>query len=87
MYNVLPSTMTSKLLYSDMEVRLKLISPMANMPRLLTYLLTQGLNYANLPKILLKFHRYGDHCRTPLEEHLVEAAAYHRTGIRSPVST
>jgi Domain of unknown function (DUF4301) len=44
---------------------------------LLAYLLTsQGLNYANLPKILLKFHRYGDHCRTPLEEHLVEAAAY-----------
>ena len=44
---------------------------------LLAYFLTpQGLNYANLPKILLKFHRYGDHCRTPLEEHLVEAAAY-----------
>ncbi len=44
---------------------------------LLAYLLTsQGLNYANLPKILLKFHRYDDHCRTPLEEHLVEAAAY-----------
>ena len=44
---------------------------------LLASLLTpQGLNYANLPKILLKFHRYGDHCRTPLEEHLVEAAAY-----------
>jgi hypothetical protein len=44
---------------------------------LLTYLLgPRGLNYANLPKILLKFHRYGDHCRTPLEEHLVEAAVY-----------
>jgi hypothetical protein len=44
---------------------------------LLAYLLTsRGLNYANLPKILLKFHRYDDHCRTPLEEHLVEAAAY-----------
>src|SRR5262249_41614634 len=44
---------------------------------LLAYLLTShGLDYANLPKILLKFHRYGDHCRTPLEEHLVEAAAY-----------
>ncbi|MDH3604171.1 MAG: DUF4301 family protein, partial [Candidatus Tectomicrobia bacterium] len=33
-----------------------------------------GLNYANLPKGLLPFHRYADHCRTPLEEHLVEAA-------------
>lgn len=44
---------------------------------LLAYLLTPtGLNYANLPKALLKFHRYADHCRTPLEEHLVEAAAY-----------
>jgi hypothetical protein len=44
---------------------------------LLSYLLTpQGLNYANLPKILLKFHRYGNCCRTPLEEHLVEAAVY-----------
>jgi len=44
---------------------------------LLAYLLTsQGLNYANLPKILLKFHRYDDHGRTPFEEHLVEAAAY-----------
>lgn len=44
---------------------------------LLAYLLTpKGLNYVNLPKALLKFHRYADHCRTPLEEHLVEAAAY-----------
>lgn len=42
----------------------------------LDYLLTPtGLDYANLPKALLKFHRYPDHCRTPLEEHLVEAAA------------
>jgi hypothetical protein len=45
----------------------------------LEYLLTaKGLNYANLPKALLKFHRYADHTRTPLEEHLVEAAAYAR---------
>jgi hypothetical protein len=44
---------------------------------ILEYLLTpKGLNYADLPKALLKFHRYADHCRTPLEEHLVEAAAY-----------
>jgi hypothetical protein len=46
---------------------------------ILAYLLTpKGLNYANLPKGLLQFHRYPDHCRTPLEEHLVEAAAYCR---------
>jgi hypothetical protein len=44
---------------------------------ILEYFLTpRGLNYANLPKALLAFHRYPDHCRTPLEEHLVEAAAY-----------
>jgi hypothetical protein len=44
---------------------------------ILEYLLTpKGLDYANLPKALLKFHRYPDHCRTPLEEHLIEAAAY-----------
>lgn len=44
---------------------------------ILKYLLTPaGLNYANLPKALLPFHRYPDHCRTPLEEHLIEAAAY-----------
>jgi hypothetical protein len=46
---------------------------------ILEYLLTsKGLDYANLPKGLLQFHRYPDHCRTPLEEHLVEAAAYSR---------
>jgi hypothetical protein len=37
-------------------------------------LMPSGLNYAGLPKALLHFHRYEDHCRTPLEEHLVEAA-------------
>ena len=35
-----------------------------------------GLNYGNLPKGLLKFHRYEDGSRTPLEEHLVEGALY-----------
>ena len=38
-----------------------------------------GLDYAALPKGLLKFHRYPDGTsRTPFEEHLVEAAAYVR---------
>ena len=36
----------------------------------------RGLNYANLPKGLLKFHAYPEGCRTALEEHLVEAIAY-----------
>ena len=35
-----------------------------------------GLNYGALPKGLLKFHRYDDGVRTPLEEHLVEGALY-----------
>ncbi len=36
----------------------------------------KGLNYGKLPKGLLKFHRYEDGARTPLEEHLVEGALY-----------
>ncbi len=35
-----------------------------------------GLNYGALPKGLLKFHKYEDGNRTPLEEHLVEGALY-----------
>jgi len=45
--------------------------------RILEYTLTdQGLNLAHLPKGLIPFHAYPDHPRTPLEEHLVEAAHY-----------
>lgn len=45
----------------------------------LDYLLTErGLDYAALPKGLLRFHRYPSGNRTPFEEHLVEAAAYVR---------
>ncbi|MCK8491934.1 MULTISPECIES: DUF4301 family protein [Spirosoma] len=43
----------------------------------LSFLLTdKGLEYGNLPKGLLKFHNYPDGPRTPVEEHLVEGAAY-----------
>lgn len=35
-----------------------------------------GLNYGALPKGLLKFHKYAEGARTPLEEHLVEGALY-----------
>ncbi len=35
-----------------------------------------GLHYANLPKALLAFHRYPDHVRTPMEEHIHEGIAY-----------
>ena len=36
----------------------------------------KGLNYANLPKGLLKFHKYPNGDRMAIEEHLVEAAQY-----------
>lgn len=37
-----------------------------------------GLDYGSKPKGVLKFHRYMDGARTPLEEHLVEAQDYMR---------
>ena len=36
----------------------------------------EGLNYGQLPKGLLQFHEYEEEVRTPMEEHLVEAALY-----------
>lgn len=36
----------------------------------------KGLNYGQLPKGLLLFHKYADGARTPMEEQLVEAALY-----------
>ena len=36
----------------------------------------EGLNYGNLPKALLLFHRYLTETRTPVQEHLVEGALY-----------
>jgi len=35
----------------------------------------RGLNYSSLPKALIPFHRYSEHYRTALEEHLVEAVS------------
>ena len=36
----------------------------------------EGLNYGQLPKGLLLFHKYPEGARTPMEEHLVEGALY-----------
>lgn len=36
----------------------------------------EGLNYGQLPKGLLLFHNYTEGARTPMEEHLAEAAMY-----------
>lgn len=45
----------------------------------LEYTLTpKGLNLANLPKGLIKFHQYPDYSRSPFEEHLFIAATYKR---------
>jgi hypothetical protein len=41
-------------------------------------LANNGLNYGNLPKGLIPFHRYNDISRTALEEQLVEGAQYCR---------
>ena len=45
-----------------------------------TLLNADGMNYGNLPKALLKFHKYGDSTRLAVEEHLVEAAEYSNNG-------
>ena len=39
-------------------------------------LFEKGLNYGQLPKGMLLFHKYDDGARTPMEEHLVEGALY-----------
>lgn len=57
--------------------QLKTLTPDDNPQTLVKTLLSeQGLNYGNLPKGLLAFHKYNGKTRTPFEEHLVEAAAY-----------
>ncbi len=40
----------------------------------------EGLNYGKLPKGLLKFHKYPTGAKTPIQEHLVEAALYAASG-------
>ena len=58
-----------------------LLPPNASDEEVLKGLLTaSGLAYGTLPKGLLAFHRYADQVRTPLEEHLVEAAEYASDG-------
>jgi len=42
-----------------------------------------GLNYGFYPKGLLPFHKYARHTATAFEEHLIEGAAYARTGAKA----
>jgi hypothetical protein len=39
-----------------------------------------GLNYGNLPKGLIEFHRYKNTSRTPVEEHIAEGIQYAKSG-------
>jgi len=56
---------------------LKSICDSMDIKKLLESLLFEpGLNYSNLPKGLIKFHKYKDSSRTAFEEHLVEAREY-----------
>lgn len=54
----------------------QLVAERNHHPILQALLYTPGLNYARLPKGLLAFHRYAAVTRTPIQEQLVEAAAY-----------
>ncbi|MCQ2974049.1 MAG: DUF4301 family protein [Bacteroidales bacterium] len=40
---------------------------------------SEGLNYGNLPKALIDFHRYKNSSRTPFEEHIAEGMLYAST--------
>ena len=67
-------------LISDLEKRgydLETVLKESRYERILTSLLTEkGLNYSQLPKALIPFHRYKDQTRTSFMEHLIEAAMY-----------
>ncbi|MDD6553587.1 MAG: DUF4301 family protein [Prevotellaceae bacterium] len=55
---------------------MQLLSMYQYKPVVANLLEAKGLDYGNLPKGLLLFHSYPDGPRTPMEEHLVEAALY-----------
>ncbi len=86
--NAFFSKLRSLALWSDLAkvMEAKAIDPeqcyhSKNYKLILELLLTEtGLDYASLPKGLLKFHNYADKglVRTPIEEHLVEGANYAR---------
>ncbi|MDR2292546.1 MAG: DUF4301 family protein [Prevotellaceae bacterium] len=63
----------TKFAFYDELAKYKISSNAEILESLLT---SQGLNYGNLPKGVLLFHKYANFKRTPFEEHLVEAAKY-----------
>jgi len=54
----------------------ELVSDRDYLPILSTLLDENRMNYSNIPKGLVQFHRYGSRSRTAFEEHLVEAISY-----------
>jgi len=70
--------------YDELSLRLKrdglIIENLLNakdFATIIDYILTEkGLDYANLPKGLVRFHDYPEGARTSAEEHMVEAALY-----------
>jgi len=64
--------------YAEIEEQLKKMGKQASdrLAVLDALLDVKGMNYSNLPKGLLTFHRHEQGTRTPVEEHLAEAAAY-----------
>lgn len=63
--------------FDDLKVAINKNGGDESMKTAITILLSEkGLSYGKLPKGLLKFHKYEDGARTPVEEHLVEGALY-----------
>lgn len=64
-------------IFQDKDIDAEKLAQKGNFLTLIDALLDDdGLGYAMLPKGLLKFHRYEEGVRTPVEEHLVEGAHY-----------
>lgn len=69
-YDELKSTMSTQ------GLNIESLPSRGDLKPILKYLLTsKGMNFSNLPKGLITFHRYEDHNRTPFEEHMVEGMA------------
>ncbi len=66
-----------KFVISEQGLQIESLLEIGCFTDIIRYLLTrEGLNYANLPKGIIKFHVYSAGSRTAFEEHLVEAASY-----------
>lgn len=63
--------------YSDLKPFIQEISEnQGRQAAVIRSLLSEGLNYGNLPKALLKVHAYGQNSATPIDEHIYEGRRY-----------